>query len=99
MSFLICTIIPNMPKTQINKLMKFSVTRVVTKNIAIDAFQGLRNILGLRLRGYEHMLNKNIQDLISEIENTYNTSWYRLSINPITKGGVMITIYGEGNKK
>jgi len=38
--------------TENNQLESFSITRVTTKNIIIDSFQGLRNFLGLRLRGY-----------------------------------------------
>jgi len=77
---------------------KFSITRVVTKDIITDNFQGLRNLFGLRLRGYEHMLNKNIKELISISEKQYNIDWFRLSINPLTNGSAMITIYGEGEK-
>ena len=76
----------------------FSITRVVTKNIVVDSFQGLRNFFGLRLRGYEKMLNQHIEELIKLAELKYNISWWRLSINPLTSGSVMITVYGEGEK-
>jgi len=82
-----------------NKLEKFSLSRVVTKNIVIDSFQGLRNFFGLRLRGYEKMLNKHINELIKDAEYVYRISWWRLSINPLTNGSAMITIYGEGERK
>lgn len=75
---------------------KFNITRVVTKDIVTDSFQGLRNMFGLRLRGYEKMLNKNISELTKIAEKQYNIGWYRLSINPLTNGSAMITIYGEG---
>jgi len=77
---------------------KFNITRVVTKDILTDSFQGLRNLFGLRLRGYEKMLNKNITELTEIAELQYNIKWYRLSINPLTNGSAMITIYGEGDK-
>jgi len=77
---------------------KFSITRVVTKNIVTDSFQGLRNLFGLRLRGYESMLNKNIGEITRIAEEQYKIDWYRLSINPLTNGSAMITIYGEGTK-
>ena len=79
-------------------MSKFSITRVVTKDIVTDSFQGLRNLFGLRLRGYEKMLNKNIKELIDVAETQYKIDWYRLSINPLTNGSAMITIYGEGIK-
>jgi len=74
---------------------KFSMTRVVTKDIITDSFQGIRNLFGLRLRGYENMINKNLKELIKTAELKYNIDWYRLSINPLSSGSVMMTIYGE----
>ncbi len=78
---------------------KFSITRVVTKDIITDSFQGLRNFFGMRLRGYEGMLNKHITEVMEEAELQYRISWFRLSINPLTNGSCMITIYGEGEEK
>lgn len=77
---------------------KFSITRVVTKDIVTDSFQGIRNLFGLRLRGYEKMINKNLKEITEVAENQYKIKWFRLSINPLTSGSVMITIYGEGTK-
>jgi len=77
----------------------FSITRVVTKDIITDTFQGLRNFFGLRLRGYERMINKNITSLIEEMNLRYkDIEWWRLSINPLTKGAAMITIFGRGEE-
>ena len=81
------------------KSKKFSITRVVTKDIVTDSFQGIRNLFGLRLRGYEKMINKNLKEIIEFAEVQYHIDWFRLSINPLTSGSVMITIYGEGNEK
>jgi len=75
---------------------KFSITRVYTKNIITDSFQGIRNIFGLRLRGYEGMINQGTKELIELAETKYGKlNWWRLSINPMTSGSVMITIFGE----
>jgi hypothetical protein len=75
---------------------KFSLTRVYTKNIITDSFQGIRNIFGLRLRGYEAMINQGTKELINLAETKYkNISFWKLNINPLTNGSVMITIYGE----
>lgn len=79
-----------------NELKKFSITKVVTKNIVVDSFQGLRNFFGMRLRGYEDMIEKGISSIMEEVEDEYQTEWFRISINPLTNGSVMITIYGEG---
>ena len=79
---------------QMNKA--FSITRVVTKDIITDSFQGLRNFFGLRLRGYEGMIDKHLTEVMEEAQLKYAISWFRLSINPLTNGSCMITIYGEG---
>ncbi|KKN16031.1 hypothetical protein LCGC14_0979930 [marine sediment metagenome] len=78
--------------------MKFSVTRVVTKDIVTDAFQGIRNLFGLRLRGYEKMLNKHIKEAIEFAEVQYKIEWWKLIVNPLTNGSAMIIVYGEGEK-
>ena len=77
---------------------KFQITRVVTKDLVTDAFQGLRNLFGLRLRGYESVLNKNIDKMMQEMEVRYNVDWFRMIINPLTKGSAMIILYGEGEE-
>ena len=79
-------------------MKKFNITRVVTKNIVLDSFQGLRNFFGLRLRGYEGMINRSIKEITDLAELQYDIDWYRFSINPLTNGSVMITMYGEGEK-
>lgn len=80
------------------KMEKFNFTRVVTKNVATDSFQGIRNLFGLRLRGYEGMIQEGIKELTKEAELKYKISWYRLIVNPLLKGSVIITLYGEGDK-
>lgn len=77
---------------------KFNFTRVVTKNVVTDSFQGIRNLFGLRLRGYERMLQKAIEELTREAELKYKIKWYRLIVNPLVKGSAMIIFYGEGEK-
>jgi len=79
-----------------NKKEKFQITRVVTKDLVTDSFQGIRNLFGLRLRGYEKMLNKNLKEMTNEMELIYEVDWYRVIINPLTNGSAMIIFYGEG---
>jgi len=76
-------------------MVSFHITRVVTKDIITDSFQGLRNLFGLRLRGYEGVLNKHIKEMISEMEIKHKVKWYRMIINPLVNGSAMIIIYGE----
>jgi len=76
----------------------FHLQRVVTKDIVTDSFQGLRNFFGLRLRGFEKMLDKHIGELLEEMNLEYDVFWYRMQVNPLTNGSAMIILYGEGEK-
>lgn len=80
-------------------LVKFNYQRVVTKDIVTDSFQGIRNLFGLRLRGYEKMIDLSIKELIKQMEEDYIVKWYRLIVNPLTKGSAMVILYGEGDKR
>ena len=75
---------------------KFQLTRVVTRDLITDSFQGIRNMFGLRLRGYEKVISRNVNELFKEMDLRYKVEWFRLIINPLTNGSAMIIIYGEG---
>lgn len=77
-------------------MSRFQISRVVTKDIVTDSFQGLRNLFGFRLRGYESVLNKNINQMMEEMDIRYKVDWFRMIVNPLTSGSVMIILYGEG---
>lgn len=77
----------------------FHIERVVTKDIVTDSFQGLRNLFGFRLRGYEKVLKKHIHSMLEEMHLKYNVDWYRMIVNPLTNGSAMIIIYGNGSSK
>jgi uncharacterized protein YbjQ (UPF0145 family) len=80
-------------------MKRFSITQVVTRNIIVDSFQGIRTTFGLRLRGYEKMINETTKILIDRMNCQYSSvAWWRLSINPIGKDAVMITVYGEAHE-
>ena len=75
---------------------KFALTRVVTRDVVTDAFQGIRNFFGFRLRGYEIMVNRHLKELLEEMELKYKVDWWRIEVNPLTNGSAIIVIYGEG---
>ena len=74
----------------------FIITRVVTRDIVRDAFNSIRNFFGLRLRNFEFIIQKHSKEMLEEMRLVYpGFKWYRISINPLEKGAVMINIYGE----
>ena len=77
-------------------MKSFSITRVVTKDLITDGFQSIRNMFGMRLRGYEKVISKSIKQMTEEMHIRYNVKWYRLIVNPLTNGSAMIILYGEG---
>jgi hypothetical protein len=76
----------------------FRIVRVVTKDIVTDAFQGIRNLFGLRLRGYERMLSKYIEEAMIEMDLKYKVDWFRLIVNPLGNNSAMIVLYGKGER-
>ena len=78
-----------------NKDIDFVITRVVTRDLVTDSFQGIRNLFGLRLRGYENRIQKSIEEMIEEMRLRYSEiKWYRIDTDQLTKSGVMIILYG-----
>ena len=75
----------------------FIITRVVTRHFASDFFQGVRNILGLRLRSYEKVIKEAHKEVTNEMNKIYGNSvnWYRISFNPLINASIMVTLYGE----
>ena len=78
----------------------FSITRVVTRNIVTDSFQSIRNMFGLRLRGYELMISQTIREIMELSKELYpNQKWHRLIVNPLGNNSCMIILYGEFNEQ
>lgn len=79
-------------------IQPFSITRVVTRNIVTDSFQSIRNLFGLRLRGYESMISQTIEEIMKLAKELYpKQKWHRLIVNPLGKQSVMVILYGEYN--
>lgn len=73
----------------------FEITRVVTRDVATDFFQGIRNFFGLRLRGYERVIDKHLKELLEEMNSKYNPKWFRINVNALTTASMMLVVYGE----
>ena len=78
---------------------QFQITRVVSKNLVVDAFQWVRNLFGFRLRSWEKHINNSIADLCQEMRLKYDPKWWRLIVNPLTDGSAMLIVYGEGTTR
>lgn len=77
----------------------FRIVRVVTRDFVTDFFQGIKNMFGFRLRGYERVIDRGIKEMLEEMELKYKVDWYRLVINDLTRGSAMMVIYGTGEKR
>lgn len=77
----------------------FRIIRVVTRDVVTDFFQGIRNFFGLRLRGYESVLDKSIKEMMEEMDLKYNPKWFRMIVNPLTNNSAIIILYGMGEEK
>lgn len=80
-------------------MVQFHLNHVVTRDIASDIFNGIRNLFGLRLRNIESRIDQTITKLKTEMNLKYNVKWYRIIVNPYVNGSVMIIIYGDGDLK
>lgn len=77
------------------KTKDFLITRVCTRDIVRDSFNGIRNFFGLRLRNFEDVIQKHTKEMLEEMRLVYKVKWYRISFNPLIKGSIMINLYGE----
>ena len=79
--------------------IRFSKTEVITRNFILDFTAKIRNIFGGNIVEYEKNINKTTAKLLSELDNYKKVHWFRLQVDEVTNGAIMITIYGEANKK
>jgi uncharacterized protein YbjQ (UPF0145 family) len=71
-------------------------TRVVSKNFIHDIINKFRNILGLRLKSYEKMIEIAEDEILKEVQdNKIEFKWFRFEITQLTNGAVAINFYGE----
>jgi hypothetical protein len=55
-------------------------------------------MFGFRLRGYEEMIQEATEEIISDLEEQYEIDWYRVDVDQIAAGSVLVTVYGMGQK-
>ena len=66
---------------------------VVSRNIITDFIQGIRNFLGLELKGYTNIIKTSTDQILSKIK--VPLKWYRVDIEEVARGGFLISVYGE----
>ena len=70
--------------------------RVVSKNFIVDFGMTLKSIIGGRLKGYEAMVNKGIEECQKELENKYGHNIANLRIETSDlKDSIQIIVCGE----
>lgn len=75
---------------------KFSITRIVSRNVFLDIFQQIRNLFGLNLKEYETKVNDTVHEILDEVDNKYQTEWFRVQTDQLSDRAMMITVFGEG---
>ena len=74
----------------------YTNVKVVTRNVFVDAFSNIQNILGSNLISYEKMVQKAIQQITDDMKkDKIELEWYRYEITYIDKGAVSVMIYGD----
>jgi uncharacterized protein YbjQ (UPF0145 family) len=81
--------------------MKFVYkTKIYSRNFVSDFGAGLKNIIGGRLRTYEKMLNKAIDEATSElIQENPQVKDIKLQITEFQNASISITAYGVVDDK
>lgn len=68
-------------------------SKVVSRNIISDWIQGIRNFLGLELKGYTNVINETVKEMKNSI--TEDLAWFRIDIEQVSHNAFLISIYGE----
>jgi len=73
-----------------------TITKVVSKNIILDWYSGIQNVLGMNLTNYEKMVEKGVNQIKTELaKRNIKLKWYRYQITQFSNGGMAIMLYGD----
>jgi len=81
-----------MKKTNINNKIYFD-SEIISRNIITDWIQGIRNLLGLKLKSYNNAIKETVKEITERID--CDLKWYRIDIEQMDKGAFLIAITGE----
>lgn len=68
------------------------VVRVYSKNFIDDFVMRMKNIIGGRLKSYEEMVNKGIDECISELGPAKNV---KIEMTELSNESIVIIVYGD----
>lgn len=73
-----------------------NITKVVTRNFALDFVARIQNAFGFNINSYEDMVDKGIKQIQEELkERGIKLKWYRYEMNQLTNGAMAIMLYGD----
>lgn len=68
--------------------------RVYSKNFIDDFIMSIKNVVGGRLKAYEQMINKGVDECLEELKQ-YDLKNIKIDTDELAKESVMILVYGE----
>ena len=75
-------------------MKQIHINKTVTRNFILDIIAGMQNFFGMNLTSYEKMVDKAMEQIQEELENT-KLAWFRYEITQLGNGALSITLYGE----
>ena len=78
--------------------IRFSKTEVITRNFILDFTAKIRNIFGGNIVEYEKNINNTTKKLLADLDDYKKVHWFRLQVDEVTNGAIMITVFGEADE-
>lgn len=78
---------------------QFFANRVVTRTLASDLVEAVRQRVGLRQRGYEESIDGAATEVVAEVHEEYDVEWYRVDVDPLGPRSISVSVYGEGEPR
>ena len=77
-------------------LKQVTITKVVSRNFIQDFIAKFQNMVGLNLTSYEAMVQKGVEQIKQELEESnIKVKWFRYEISQLSNGAMAIMFYCE----
>ena len=71
------------------------ITRIISKNFMTDFIANVKNILGVRLKSYERMLDNSLKECVDEFYIKYpKAKQVRIEFTEFTAGALAVIVHG-----